>query len=302
MFHLINKKIKVAVHNGKFHPDDVCAVAILSLYLKKPLKVFRTRDPKIWAGCDYVCDVGGEYNPVKKMFDHHQEGWDEKRENGILYAASGLLWKEYGEKITGSKEIAQKIEETIIEPIDADDNGIELYKNNFEKIYPYSFPDYLFSFNPTWEEKIDFIKPFNCAVLEAKKMLEREIKRAKDSLDASVFVKQIYEKTEDKRIIIFDVDYPWRKALINCPEPLFIIHPRPSDNTWGVETVVKPNSKFERKMYFPKSWSGKRDGELEKITGVSGTVFCHDDIFMAVAKSKDGAIALAKLALKEGLK
>ncbi len=298
MLSLLNKKVKVAVHNGKFHADDVSAVAILSLYLKKPLKVFRTRDPKIWAKCDYVCDVGGEYNPEKHIFDHHQENWDVKRENGILYAASGLIWKEFGEKITGSAEIAKKIDDTIIAPMDADDNGIELYKNNFDKIYPYSFPDYLFSFNPTWEEKTDLFASFNRAVFEAKKMLEREIKRAKDSLDASVFVKQIYEKTEDKRMIILDVDYPWRKALADYSELLFVVHPRTDNATWGVETVVKQNEKFERKMYFPESWAGKKDGELEKITGVSDAVFCHDDRFIAVAKTKEGAVALAKLALE----
>ena len=34
------KKIKVAVHDGAFHPDDVCSVAILSLFLNKPVKIF----------------------------------------------------------------------------------------------------------------------------------------------------------------------------------------------------------------------------------------------------------------------
>ena len=39
------------------------------------------------------------------------------------------------------------------------------------------------------------------------------------------------------------------------------------------------------------------DEEFEKITGVEGAVFCHRTLFMAVAKSKEGAIKLAKLAL-----
>ena len=137
MFSFLNKKIKVAVHNGKFHPDDVCSVAILSLYVKRPLKIFRTRDTKIIAEADFVLDVGSEYNPEKNKFDHHQEGWDVKRENGIIYATAGLIWKHFGEKISGSKEVWQKIDESIIQPIDIEDNGIELYKSNFEKISPY---------------------------------------------------------------------------------------------------------------------------------------------------------------------
>ena len=50
-------------------------------------------------------------------------------------------------------------------------------------------------------------------------------------------------------------------------------------------------------MYFPKSWSGKRGEELAEITGVKDAVFCHNDIFFAVAKSKEGAIELAKKAI-----
>ena len=298
MFSFLNKKIKVAVHNGKFHPDDVCSVAILSLYVKRPLKIFRTRDTKIIAEADFVLDVGSEYNPEKNKFDHHQEGWDVKRENGIIYATAGLIWKHFGEKISGSKEVAQKIDESIIQSIDADDNAMELCKNNFDKISPYCFSDYLYAFNPTWKEKTDSLKEFELAVIEAKKMFQREIKRAKDSFAAKSRVVDIYEKTEDKRIIILDGDYPWRKTLADYSEPLFIVHPRTENGTWGVATVIKVNEKFLRKMYLPLSWSGKRDGELAEITGVQDAIFCHNDRFMAVAKSKDGAIALAKLALE----
>jgi uncharacterized UPF0160 family protein len=291
-----SKKIKVAVHDGSFHPDDVFAVAILHLYLKKPLKIFRTRDKNIFDEMDYVLDVGREYNPKEGKFDHHQEGWSEKRENGIPYAASGLVWKEFGEKICGSKEVADKIEEKIIEPIDAEDSGVEIYKSIFEKISPYSFFDYLFSFNPTWKENTDTQKVFLLAVDEAKKMLVREIKRAKDNCLASSIVKNIYEKTEDKRIIILDNNYSWRKILVNYPEPLFVISPKLND-TWSIDTVVKPNEKFLRRMYFPKSWAGKIDGDLEKVSGVKGSVFCHNDRFIAISKTKEGAIALAQKAI-----
>ena len=299
MFSFINKKVKVAVHNGKFHPDDVFAVAILSLYLKKPIKIFRTRDAKVISKMDYVCDVGGVYNPREKKFDHHQEGWDEKRKNGILYATSGLVWKEYGEKICGSPDVAKKIEDNIIQTIDAEDNGEELYKNNFEGVIPYTFADYIFSFNDTWKENTDSTIIFEFAVCEAKKMLSREIKRAKDNLEAAKIVRKEYEESKDKRLLILDRDYSWRKAVLNFPELVIVVHPRFDDKTWSVSTVGKPNSKFERKIYFPKSWAGKRDGELAKITGVKDAVFCHNDLFVAVAKSKEGAIALANLALEK---
>ncbi len=42
---------------------------------------------------------------------------------------------------------------------------------------------------------------------------------------------------------------------------------------------------------------GLRDEELQKITGVEDAVFCHKGLFLAVSKSKEGAVKLAELAL-----
>ena len=83
-------------------------------------------------------------------------------------------------------------------------------------------------------------------------------KKAKDNFIAESFVRHIYKKTEDKRIIVFDKDYSWRKSFADYPEPIFVVHPRLNDGTWSVATVDKADgSKFERKMYFPESWAGK---------------------------------------------
>ena len=47
----------------------------------------------------------------------------------------------------------------------------------------------------------------------------------------------------------------------------------------------------------PESWAGKTDEKLAEITGVKDSVFCHTKRFMCVAKSKEGAIELAKIAI-----
>ena len=68
-----NKKT-VAVHDGNFHPDDVFAVATLSILLDGKIGVIRTRDEGEINKADYVLDVGHIYDPAKNRFDHHQEG------------------------------------------------------------------------------------------------------------------------------------------------------------------------------------------------------------------------------------
>ena len=56
---------KIATHNSHFHLDDVFAVAALSICLKQPLEITRTRDLLKIKDADYVVDVGGEYDEEK---------------------------------------------------------------------------------------------------------------------------------------------------------------------------------------------------------------------------------------------
>jgi len=66
----------VGIHDGSFHADEVTACALLLLFdLIHKDKIFRTREEDILAKCEYVCDVGGIYDPKKKRFDHHQSDY-----------------------------------------------------------------------------------------------------------------------------------------------------------------------------------------------------------------------------------
>jgi uncharacterized UPF0160 family protein len=60
--------------------------------------------------------------------------------------------------------------------------------------------------------------------------------------------------------------------------------------------AVKKGFKFKSK-WIPESWGGKKGEELAKETGICDAIFCHNLRFIAVAKSKQGAIKLAKKAV-----
>ena len=98
-------------------------------------------------------------------------------------------------------------------------------------------------------------------------------------------------------MIVFDKMYPWEEILLRYPEPLLIVASR-AKRVWKVEGALTALGSFERRMYMPKEWAGLRDEELAKVTGVPDALFCHNGRFIAVAKSKEGALALAKLALE----
>lgn len=42
------------------------------LFIAQDAEIIRTRDPAQLAECDIVVDVGGEFDPKKHRYDHHQ--------------------------------------------------------------------------------------------------------------------------------------------------------------------------------------------------------------------------------------
>ncbi|MEI6528177.1 MAG: MYG1 family protein [bacterium] len=299
MFWQRNKKKTVAVHDGHFHTDDVFAVAILSLALKGNIKVTRTRDIEVIRKSDYALDVGREYDPSRNRFDHHQPGVP-VRSNGVPYAACGLVWKHFGDKIAGSSDAAKIIDEKIIQVVDAQDSAINTHNRIIDGLEPYLFIDYIFGLNPTWKEKnVTPYERFLVAVEKVKAMLVHEIKRAKDYLEGVEIVNKIYRETTDKRIIVLDDQYSWKKVLAEYPEPLFVVRPVFDSGVWYASAVQIKDQKFVNRANFPAAWGGKDGEEIKKITGVPDAVFCHAGLFMCSAKTKEGAIALAKLALED---
>ena len=296
---IINKKL--ITHNGSFHADDIFAAATLSIYLEKKgetFEIIRTRDEEIIKAGDYIFDVGGIYDAEQNKFDHHQIGGASKRLNGIEYAACGLVWKKFGIELCGSQKACDLIDERLFAPVDAGDNGFDLVENKYETS-PYFIQHAFNAMRPTWRE-VDLKEDemFLKCVAIAKEILMREIIQAQDALLAEEMVISIYKNTEDKRIIILDKNYPFEYTLNNFPEPLYVIYPRKSDGRWGVRAVRKDPKTFINRKNFPKSWAGLRDEELVNVSGVADAVFCHRGLFLAVAKTKEGTIKLAQIAVE----
>lgn len=292
------KETKIATHNKHFHPDDVFAVAALSALIKEPFKITRTRNPLIIKNADYVVDVGGEYDEEKNRFDHHQKDGAGARENGIPYASFGLVWKKYGREISGSDEVAKIIEKKIVESTDASDNGVGLIKPILDGVYPYSYFNAINSLNPTWKERgKDRDELFMKAVELAKEILLREIEIAKHFLLGKGFVEKAYDEARDKRLVILDNEYSWKEVVNKYSEPLFVIEPNFEEGSWRVVTVRDDIYSFKNRKDLPESWRGKRGEELALETGVSDAFFCHRNLFIAAAHSKEGAIKLAKIAI-----
>jgi len=287
---------KIATHNGNFHADDVFAVATLLLIYPKA-EVIRTRDEEVIRLADIVVDVGFVYNPKLNRFDHHQSEGAGGRDNGIPYSSFGLIWRAYGRKIAGGDDEALLIDKKLVSPIDAIDNGISISENKFPEIREYTIGDLFSSYLDMDEpgEKV-LLKKFLESVEVAKGVLRHEINLARKEVSDAREVKETFNKSENKGVIVLDKSLSWHKTLIPKPEVMFVVYPRKTGD-WGVRAVPKHLIGFETKKSFPQSWGGKNDQELAEVTGVEDAVFCHKALFLCGAKSKEGAIKLAEIAL-----
>jgi uncharacterized UPF0160 family protein len=295
------KEITIVTHSSGFHTDDVFAVATLLLFLKynEKVKVIRSRDKSIIEKGDYVVDVGDIYNPEINRFDHHQKGGAGLRKNSIPYAAFGLVWKRFGEELSGSSEVALKIDSTFIQALDASDNGVPTQLTKIPGVYSYDVGSLVSLFGPTWKESdtnIDDI--FMKLVSYAKVILARLIVSTRDEVEAEKLVVEAYNNSRDKRLITVNADYPWEGVLSHFPEPLYVIYEN-RDKNWSIKAIRPDPFSYEPRKLLPEDWAGKRDTELEKVTGILGSIFAHNARFMAVAKTKEAVLKLAEIALKE---
>ncbi len=287
--------IKIATHSGGFHTDDVFAVATLQLlHGTENVEVIRTRDEAILATADIVVDVGGIYDVSTKRFDHHQNGGP-VRENGIPYAAFGLVWREYGEQVAGSKEVADEIERMMVLAVDAGDHGVSLYELKNVDIPPFELYQVTRSFLPEWGSSKHSDVAFFEAVEFARALLIRIITKKQAEQKIKTLVEEVYKNTLDKRVLVFDVGVS-TNACSEYPEVLIVVQPDDpsSNNNWIAKTVSTGRTAFEARTIFPEEWLGLTNSELAQVSGISDAVFCHKAGFIFVAGSKEGAIEAAR--------
>lgn len=292
---------KVVTHSSRFHADDLFATAVIKRVFSD-IEIVRTRDAELIKNADIVYDVGSVYDPTAMRFDHHQTGGAGLRKNGIPYASFGLVWKEYGADICGSVEAFERVDERLVQSIDSSDNGVSTFQLNEFNISPFLIQNALYDELPTWKESTSFDEAFFNALPIAERILEREIIKAQHFIEAKDIILSLYQNASDKRIISFEPDHKFGdeiigEILMNFPEPIFYITYDSADDTWRAKSVRAERGSFKSRKNFPESWAGKTNNELSEVSGIPDAVFCHNKLFLAVAKTYDSALKMAHLAL-----
>ena len=270
------KDAKAFTHGGKFHADDVFSSALL-LYINPEIVIFRgNKVPEDFDGI--VFDIG------RGRYDHHQKD-SRVRENGVPYAAFGLLWEVLGKEILG-EELAEKLDESFIQPLDINDNTGE--KNELATL--------IGNFNPPWDAKGGSDEAFFQAVSVAGMILENKFERYRGNARADQRVEQVLEEHNPKdRILVLPEFIPCQKALAET-EIAFVIFP---SNRGGY--CIQPQKReysMNYKCSFPSQWLGLEGEELVKETGLSSAVFCHKGGFLMTVGELEDAKAACKKALE----
>lgn len=274
-------------HSGKFHADDVFSSALL-LYLNPEIRL--TKGNKVPEDFDgIVFDIG------RGRYDHHQKD-SRIRENGIPYAAFGLLWEELGAEILG-EDLAQKFDESFVEPLDNNDNTGE--KNELATL--------IGNFNPTWDAQGGNDEAFFQAVSVAGMILENKFERYLGNERADKRVEEILEEhqkaiysgeksKEEARILVLPEFVPCQKRLSET-DIAFVVFP---SNRGGY--CIQPQKKeysLNYKCSFPVEWLGLENEELISATGLASAGFCHKGGFLMTTGTLADAVKACEISLAD---
>ena len=195
-------------------------------------------------------------------------------------------------------EVVSYVDNALVRGIDARDNG------QGEKGDSMSVSSVISTYNTLWDEDEDADECFVKACEIAGMILEREIKVAISSIHGQKLVKEQIEVADSAVIIMEQFIGGWLEAVLTSDSPkvanlLYAVFPA-VDGNWNVQAIPPTiNDMMTQRKPFPEGWRGLRDEELKKASGVETAVFCHTAGFFAVAKTKEGAIALAEKAVND---
>lgn len=263
-------------HAGKFHADDVFSTAFLK-YLNPEFTYERGYQvPDEFDGIVY--DIGwGE-------FDHHQAD-ARVRDNGMPYAAFGLLWEKYGAMVVGKDE-AKRIDALFVQPLDLSDNTGT--SNEVCTIIE--------SFNPAWDSEQPEDEAFAEAVEFAYKILWHKIQAVFAIKRGENMVLEALERAEDN-IVILEKTAPWKQVL-SPTDMEYVVYPSKRGG-YAAQGIPVTADSMELKRPFPEEWRGKTAEELAERSGVKGLRFCHKSGFLLTADTLEEAIACCKIAQKD---
>ncbi|KAL3037822.1 hypothetical protein AAZX31_01G092100 [Glycine max] len=322
---------RVGTHNGSFHCDEALGCFMIRLTNKfNSAEIVRSRDPQVLEVLDAVLDVGGVYDPARDRYDHHQKGFEEVFGHGFStkLSSAGLVYKHFGKEIIAKElevdeehrdvhHIYLAVYKSFMEvAIDAIDNGI----NQYDTDQPPRYVNNTHLSSRVGRLNLDWTDPDQSPEKENEAFQRAMALAGSEFLDSVRFhvnswlpARSIVMETLAARhtvdpsgeILVLTKFCPWKLHLFelegelkNDPAVKYVLYQDERSKHWRVQAVAVSPDSFQSRKALPSQWRGLRDEELSKKSGIPGCVFVHISGFIGGNQNFDGALAMAKAALK----
>ena len=300
----------LVTHSGGFHADEVFSSVILTRLFPQAQLVRSRASQWITPAPDrLIYDVGGAYDSVSGIFDHHQRGAP-LRPDGRPYSSFGLIWHHFGRAyLEASKVPADDIEAlhasfdaSFVLPVDLVDNGV-VSLSEAGPLASMTLPGLIETLKPVFDTTDPAAEEagFHLALSIARSFTEARVANSAAKLRAEGVVQQAILAAGSARILELPMGMPFRPAIVKAGADhlLFVVHPRQQD--WCVTGIRQSDEGFAQRADLPAAWAGLTGAALEQACGVQGASFCHNARFIAAATTRAAALAMAELAVAEAL-
>ncbi|GLI62654.1 hypothetical protein VaNZ11_005327 [Volvox africanus] len=323
---------KIGTHSGTFHCDEALGCWLLRRTAQfQQAEIVRTRDSAVLKDLDVVIDVGGEYDPDRLRFDHHQRSFETKFGYGFettRLSSAGLVYKHFGRGVVAGllswpldhpdlEKVYLEVYRNFIEAVDAVDNGVGQYD-----VPPGTAPRYVNNttlsarvgaLNPRWNEPSDDATLYE-RFLKAVELTGAEFSSAVDWVARGWLPgrRPVVEALAERhnvhpsgKVMWLKECCPWKEHLYELEreggfvgELLFVVFQDDRDMSYRVQAVSVGPGSFENRRSLPAAWRGLRDDALSAAAGIPACVFVHASGFIGGNKTLEGALEMAKRSLE----
>jgi len=331
-----DRPLRLATHGGVFHADDCLAYVVLTGALGLDLdpvahELIRTRDGAVLREADIVWDVGGIADAANWRFDHHQPGAP-RGPNGDPLSSAGLVWRavEPGSGLslghlyvrntlatsgypevaeTAAARIAEGIGGKIVRHVDRVDNGVE-------RAAPTDLTAMVDAFNRAWDapggsDPAAFERDQRDGFLRASRMMAEAVGRQIEKERAAAFAERAVAEAWERcqagvsglhpDVLELPRGMPWQRPAFELAMPiLYVMSPEP-DGRWKLQAMPAEKGGLASRLEMPAAWRGLQDAALEAACGIPGAVFVHRGGHLAIATSREAALAMARACLAHKL-
>ncbi|KAM3842402.1 MYG1 exonuclease [Diretmus argenteus] len=293
----------------------------------KDAEIIRTRDPALLAKCDIVVDVGGEFDPKRHRYDHHQRTFAEdfhslcpEKPWVTKLSSAGLVYLHFGRRLLAQltkldeddREILYgKLYENFVEEVDAIDNGISQYDGEARYAVSTTMSSRVGHLNPRWNSKSqDTEEGFKKAMaLVGEEFLDRVDYYQNAWMPARGVVKEAvearYQVDPSGEVVVFSQGgCPWKEHLFSLEKELqvkvpikFVLYPD-QNGQWRVQCVPAGLNTFQNRLSLLEEWRGVRDAALSELSGIKGCIFVHAGGFIGGNQTQEGALEMARRTLQ----